>query len=71
MSISKLNRVFRTMYATSLHSYVQDKRLEYAARLLQENDVQISQAAQLSGYTNMSHFSKSFVKKFGVLPKDY
>jgi AraC-like DNA-binding protein len=31
----------------------------------------ISQAAQLSGYTNMSHFSKSFVKKFGVLPKDY
>ena len=71
MSISKLNRVFRTMYATSLHSYVQDKRLEYAASLLQENDLPISQAAQLSGYTNMSHFSKSFVKKFGVLPKDY
>ena len=71
MSISKLNRIFRTMYATSLHSYVQDKRLEYAARLLQENDLPISQAAQLSGYTNMSHFSKSFVKKFGVLPKDY
>ena len=71
MSISKLNRVFRTMYATSLHSYVQDKRLEYAARLLQENDLPISQAAQMSGYTNMSHFSKSFVKKFGVLPKDY
>ena len=71
MSISKLNRVFRTMYATSLHSYVQDKRLEYAARLLQENDLPISEAAQLSGYTNMSHFSKSFVKKFGVLPKDY
>ena len=45
--------------------------LEYAARLLQENDLPISQAAQLSGYTNMSHFSKSFVKKFGVLPKDY
>ncbi len=71
MSISKLNRVFRTMYATSLHSYVQDKRLEYAARLLQDNNLPISEAAQLSGYTNMSHFSKSFVKKFGVLPKDY
>lgn len=71
MSISKLNRVFRTMYATSLHSYVQDKRLEYAAHLLQENDLPISEAAQLSGYTNMSHFSKSFVKKFGVLPKNY
>ncbi len=36
-----------------------------------ENKEALFQAAQLSGYTNMSHFSKSFVKKFGVLPKDY
>ena len=71
MSISKLNRVFRTLYATSLHTYVQDKRLEYAARLINENDIAISEAARLSGYTNMSHFSKSFFKKYGVLPKDF
>ena len=71
MSISKLNRVFRTLYATSLHSYVQDKRLECAAKLLQENNMAISEAAQKSGYTNMSHFSKSFLKKYGVLPKDF
>ena len=71
MSISKLNRVFRTLYATSLHSYVQEKRLEYAARLLQERKLPVSEAAQKSGYTNMSHFSKSFLKKYGVLPKDY
>ena len=71
MSISKLNRVFRTLYATSLHSYVQDKRLECAAKLLQENNIAISEAAQKSGYTNMSHFSKSFLKKYGVLPKDF
>lgn len=71
MSISKLNRVFRTLYATSLHSYVQDKRLECAAKLLQENDIAISEAAQKSGYSNMSHFSKSFLKKYGVLPKDF
>ena len=71
MSISKLNRVFRALYATSLHSYVQDKRLECAAKLLQENDIAISEAAQKSGYSNMSHFSKSFLKKYGVLPKDF
>ena len=71
MSISKLNRIFRTMYATSLHSYVKDKRLELAARILEQNNIQISEAALKSGYTNMSHFSKSFLKKYGVLPKDY
>ncbi len=71
MSISKLNRTFRAMYATSLHSYVQDKRLECAARLIKENDIPISEAAQKSGFTNMSHFSKSFLKKYGVLPRNY
>lgn len=45
--------------------------LEYAARLLEENDISISEAAIKSDYTNMSHFSKSFFKKYGVLPKGY
>ncbi|MBO7485620.1 MAG: helix-turn-helix domain-containing protein [Spirochaetaceae bacterium] len=44
--------------------------MEYAARLLQERKLPVSEAAQKSGYTNMSHFSKSFLKKYGVLPKD-
>lgn len=71
MSVSKLNRVFRAMYATSLHSYVQDKRLECAARLLKEDGTAISEAALKSGYTNMSHFSKAFLKKYGTLPKKF
>lgn len=71
MSVSKLNRSFRALYGTSLHSYVQDKRLECAARLIKESDIQISEAAQKCGFTNMSHFSKSFLKKYGVLPKKF
>ncbi len=71
MSISKLNRTFRALYATSLHSYVQDKRLECAARLISESNISISEAAQKSGFTNMSHFSKVFLKKYGVLPRNY
>ena len=71
MSVSKLNRVFRAMYATSLHAYVQDKRLECAARLLKEDGMAISEAALKSGYTNMSHFSKAFLKKYGALPKKF
>ncbi|MCR5288805.1 MAG: AraC family transcriptional regulator [Treponema sp.] len=71
MSVSKLNRSFRTLYGTSLHAYVQDKRLEYAAHLIQEHNFAISEAAQKAGYTNMSHFSKSFSKKYGMLPKHF
>ncbi len=71
MSVSKLNRLFRNLYATSLHSYVQDKRLECAARLIKESDLPVSEAAIKAGYSNMSHFSKSFLKKYGVLPRNF
>ncbi len=71
MSVSKLNRLFRLLYDTSLHSYVQDKRLEKAAKLLEKEGLSVSEAAIKSGYTNLSHFSSSFSKKYGVLPRQY
>lgn len=71
MSESKLTRLFRQVYGTSLHQYVQSQRLERAASLISEGDVNISEAAVRSGYTNMSHFAKEFQKKFGVTPKKF
>ena len=50
--------------------YLIERRLEHAALLLTEQK-NVSQAAALSGYSNMSHFSASFKKKYGVLPKEY
>ncbi|MCR4735778.1 MAG: AraC family transcriptional regulator [Treponema sp.] len=71
MSESKLTRLFRQIYGTSLHRYVQNQRLEKAASLITEGEVNISEAAVKSGYTNMSHFAKEFQKKFGVTPKKF
>lgn len=71
ISMSKLKRCFREMTGMPLHSYVIDRRLEHAAYLLAENRVNVSQAAIQSGYSNMSHFSAAFKKKFGVAPRDF
>lgn len=71
MSISKLSQGFKELTGKPIHSYVIDQRLEYAAFLLTEGKVNVSQAAMLSGYTNMSHFSAAFKKKYGILPKNY
>lgn len=71
MSESKLTRLFRQVYGIPLHRYVQDQRLERAAALITEGEVNISEAAIKSGYTNMSHFAKEFQKKFGVTPKKF
>ena len=71
ISVSKLAKGFKLLSGTSLHSYVIERRLEYAAFLLEQRQMNVSQAAVRSGYSNMSHFSEAFRKKYGVLPRDY
>lgn len=71
MSTSKFTKSFSKMYGLSVHQYVIEKRLENAAMLLAKENINISEAATLSGYNNMSHFSTSFKKKYGVLPRDF
>lgn len=71
MSVAKLAKCFSQVYGMPLHTYVIRKRLEYAALLLAERKCNVSEAAALAGYTNLSHFSNSFRKQYGVLPRDY
>ncbi len=71
ISKSKLTRLFRSLYGVSLHEYVQDQRLEYAASLLSAGGLSVTNVAIKSGYNNMSYFSKSFTKKYGISPKRY
>lgn len=71
LSVSKLMKGFKELTGVPIHTYVINRRLEHAAYLLTENYLNVTQAAMYSGYSNMSHFSAAFKKKYGVLPKDY
>lgn len=71
MSVSKLNRIFRELYGTSLHAYVQEMRLEQAAEMLLKMDISVTEVALNSGYNNMSYFSKAFKERFGMTPKKF
>ena len=68
MSESKLTRLFHSVYGISLHQYVKNQRLEKAASLILQGNMNVSEAALKCGYNNMSHFSKEFQKKFGTVP---
>ena len=70
MSISKLNRIFRVMYGTSLHAYVQQCRLEYSAKLLLSG-YNVTESATRSGYNNMSYFAKAFRERYEISPKKF
>ncbi|MCR5104040.1 MAG: AraC family transcriptional regulator [Eubacterium sp.] len=71
VSKSKLVRLFRSMYGTSIHSYVQEQRLEYSVSLFNAGYKNVTEVAGLSGYNNLSHFAKEFSKKYGTTPKKY
>ena len=71
ISKSKLVRLFRNMYGTSIHRYVQEQRLEYAVSLFNAGYSNVTEVAYLSGYNNLSHFAKEFSKRNGITPKKY
>ena len=71
ISVSKLTKGFNSLFGTSVHAYIIDQRLEKAAGLLLESDLNVSQIATLVGYSKPSNFAAAFKKKYGVIPKNY
>lgn len=46
-------------------------KLNRAAELILEGRHTLSEIADMTGFTSLSHFSRSFKKQFGVAPSDY
>ncbi|MGH1600783.1 helix-turn-helix transcriptional regulator [Campylobacter majalis] len=64
----KLKKEFKAHFGTTIHAMLQDERLKIAKELLVKGDINVSEAANMVGYANLSHFAKIFKTKFGVLP---
>ncbi len=67
---SKLKKVFKKVYRTTLYSYVQKLRLAEANFLLKEESLTIGEIAKRVGYRHQGHFSKLFFSTYGVYPKE-
>lgn len=46
-------------------------KLNRAAQLLKERKYNVSEIADMTGFSTLSHFSTSFKKRFGVSPSEY
>ena len=71
MSHSALYRKVKSITNLSPNQYIQQFRLMKAKNLLASGSHQISEVALLSGFNNLSYFSKSFKKSFGAPPQKY
>ncbi len=67
---SKLKKVFKKVYKSTIYSYIQKLRLEEANLLLREESMTIGEIAKIVGYKHQGHFSKLFFETYGVYPKD-
>lgn len=70
-SLSSFKRDFRKIYKTSPGEWLLEQRLNHALRLLRDYHKTISEAAFESGFENISHFSRSFKKRFGLNPSSF
>jgi len=67
----KLKTGFRQVFATSVFGYFREHRMQKAYELLQQGDLNVTEAAFAVGYRSLSHFSQAFKGRFGTLPKAF
>lgn len=68
LSETKLKLGFREVIGKSVRAYLRDVRMSHAERLLSEGR-SVTEAALACGYSNLSHFSKTFFRYRGVVPR--
>ena len=71
LSGSRLGHLFKLETGLELRHYLVEARLEKAAELLRETDMQIKEISHLTGYQHVPSFDRVFRKKFKVSPVDY
>lgn len=64
-------KIFRSFYGTSPIKYINGLKIARAKELLKSRMYSVTDAALLSGYTEMSHFCREFKKAVGTSPSEY
>lgn len=66
-----LCRVFKKHLRLTPTEYINELRLNYAANMLTNSDVQIIEISGESGFDNLSHFYHLFKKKYNMSPREF
>ncbi|MBQ9119830.1 MAG: helix-turn-helix transcriptional regulator [Lachnospiraceae bacterium] len=71
ISSQHLCRVFKETMNMRPNEYLTQRRLQEAKRLLQQNELPISEIAIQSGFPNAGYFSTVFKRSEGLTPQEY
>jgi AraC family transcriptional regulator, transcriptional activator of the genes for pyochelin and ferripyochelin receptors len=68
MNHCRLNQGFREVYGATVFGYLRQTRLIEAKRLLEQDGMNVTEAALSVGYSSISSFSNAFFEHFGLRP---
>jgi len=66
-----LAATFKRYFGETVGQYIRRLRVEFAARRISEADLPLSQIALLAGFSDQSHFSRTFKVQTGMTPVQY
>ena len=71
MSYFHFSRAFKQSMGMTATSYIAERRIERAKKMLEETDLPISEIALRSGFSSQSHFTTAFRRLAGATPKAF
>ena len=71
MSRATFCRHFKRLTGRTFVNFLNDVRLDHARRLLVEGALGVYQVASESGFRNLSHFNRLFLRRMGRTPSEY
>jgi len=70
LSTSHFRYLFKQATGQPFHKYLISVRLEKAKRMLQDENIPVSQVAATVGFSGLAHFSRAFSQRFAVSPSN-
>jgi AraC-like DNA-binding protein len=70
-SVPNTCRMFKEQMGITITTYIQKRKIDYAAFLLAGTDKQINEVSDTAGFSNQQHFEKVFKRVMGVTPRNF
>lgn len=69
ISVRQLERLFKLHLGRTISEHYTEVRMRHARTLLRQTSLSVLEVAIASGFTNASHFSRAYRKRFGHSPR--